>query len=114
MLLIPAFLGVLGGLTIPLLDIKLDPLTTPYDIVPLLVLLWMILGVVVYFVLARAGRPSALGDGMTEGWRRHDARARTAAPRQSKIDSGQWAVTTKFGMSTISLIRRSTATLHSM
>ena len=25
-LLIPAFLGVLGGLTIPLLDIKLDPL----------------------------------------------------------------------------------------
>jgi len=31
----------------------------------------------------------------------------------SKIDSGQWAVTTTLGMSTISLIRRSTATLAS-
>ena len=36
-LLIPAFLGVLGGLTIPILDIDLDPLAQPYDIVPLLV-----------------------------------------------------------------------------
>ena len=33
--------------------------------------------------------------------------------RQSKSPSGQWAVTTKFGTSTISLIRRSIATLHS-
>ena len=31
---------------------------------------------------------------------------------QSNIPSGQWAVTTKFGTSTISLIRRSMATLH--
>jgi amino acid transporter len=68
-LLIPAFLGVLGGLTIPFLDIKLDPLKTPYDIVPLLVLIWMILGVVAYFVL-RSRTPDALtrvGDVMTEG-----------------------------------------------
>jgi hypothetical protein len=68
-LLIPAFLGVLGGLTIPFLDIKLDPLKTPYDIVPLLVLVWMILGVVAYFVL-RSRTPDALtrvGDVMTEG-----------------------------------------------
>jgi amino acid transporter len=68
-LLIPAFLGVLGGLTIPILDIKLDPLKTPYDIVPLLVLIWMILGVVAYFVLRRRS-PEALtrvGDVMTEG-----------------------------------------------
>jgi hypothetical protein len=34
-LLIPAFLGVLGGLTIPILDIDLDPLAQPFDIVPL-------------------------------------------------------------------------------
>jgi amino acid transporter len=68
-LLIPAFLGVLGGLTIPVFDIKLDPLKPPYDIVPLLVLIWMILGVVAYFVL-RSRTPDAVtrvGDVMTEG-----------------------------------------------
>jgi len=68
-LLIPAFLGVLGGLTIPLLDIDLDPLASPYDVVPLLVLIWMIAGILVYFVL-RSRTPDALtrvGDVMTEG-----------------------------------------------
>ena len=68
-LLIPAFLGVLGGLTIPLLDIELDPLASPYNVVPLLVLIWMILGVVAWFVL-RSRAPEALGrigDVMTEG-----------------------------------------------
>ena len=68
-LLIPAFLGVLGGLTIPFLDIKLDPLVTPFDVVPPLVLVWMIVGVVAYFVL-RSRTPDALtriGDVMTEG-----------------------------------------------
>jgi amino acid transporter len=68
-LLIPAFLGVLGGLTIPVLDIPLDPLKTPYDIVPLLVLLWMILGIVAWFVM-RSRTPDALtriGDVMAEG-----------------------------------------------
>ena len=67
-LLIPAFLGVLGGLTIPILDIKLDPLKTPFDVVPLIVLVWMILGVVAYFVL-RTRMPDALtriGEVMTE------------------------------------------------
>ena len=54
--MIPAFLGVLGGLTIPFFDIKLDPLKTPYDVVPLLVLIWMILGVVAYFVLRSRGQ----------------------------------------------------------
>jgi amino acid transporter len=68
-LLIPAFLGVLGGLTIPILDIDLDPLAQPFDIVPLLVLIWMVLGVVAYFVV-RSRDPEALnrvGDVMTEG-----------------------------------------------
>jgi amino acid transporter len=69
LLLIPAFLGVLGGLTIPVFDIKLDPLKTPYDVVPPLVLIWMILGVVAYVVL-RSRSPEAItrvGDVMTEG-----------------------------------------------
>ena len=68
-LLIPAFLGVLGGLTIPILDIQLDPLAQPFDIVPLLVLVWMILGVVAYAIL-RSRDPGALnrvGDVMSEG-----------------------------------------------
>jgi amino acid transporter len=68
-LLIPAFLGVLGGLTIPLFDIKLDPLASPYDVVPLLVLIWMVIGVGAYFVL-RSRNPDALtrvGDVMGEG-----------------------------------------------
>jgi hypothetical protein len=50
-LLIPAFLGVLGGLTIPILDIKLDPLAAPYSFVPPLVAIWMVVGVVLYFFL---------------------------------------------------------------
>ena len=67
-LLIPAFLGVLGGLTIPLLDIKLDPLKTPYDVVPAIVVVWMVIGVVAYVYL-RSRKPEALariGDVMTE------------------------------------------------
>ena len=68
-LLIPAFLGVLGGLTIPILDIQLDPLAQPFDIVPLLVLVWMILGVVAFFVV-QSRTPDAMtrvGDVMSEG-----------------------------------------------
>ena len=67
-LLIPAFLGVLGGLTIPILDVKLLPLAAPYDVVPQLVGLWMLAGIVLYFVL-RARAASTLervGDVMTE------------------------------------------------
>jgi amino acid transporter len=68
LLLIPAFLGVLGGLTIPLLDIKLDPLAQPFDIVPPLVAVWMIAGVVVYMVLRTrsASTIQRVGDVMTE------------------------------------------------
>jgi amino acid transporter len=68
LLLIPAFLGVLGGLTIPFLDITLDPLKAPYSYVPPLVVLWMIAGIILYFVLrARAaGAVEHLGDVMSE------------------------------------------------
>jgi amino acid transporter len=67
-LLIPAFLGVLGGLTIPLLDIKLDPLASPYSVVPPLVGIWMLAGIVLYFVLrARSAETiERVGDVMQE------------------------------------------------
>jgi amino acid transporter len=67
-LLIPAFLGVLGGLTIPLLNITLPPLASPYNVVPPLVGLWMLAGIVLYFVLrARAASTiERVGDVMLE------------------------------------------------
>jgi amino acid transporter len=67
-LLIPAFLGVLGGLTIPILNIELPPLASPFDIVPPLVGLWMVAGIVLYFVL-RSSRPDTIqrvGDVVSE------------------------------------------------
>jgi amino acid transporter len=67
-LLIPAFLGVLGGLTIPVLDIKLDPLVQPYDIVPPLVAAWMIAGIVIGVVLYMRGpaKLQTLGDAVAD------------------------------------------------
>jgi amino acid transporter len=67
-LLIPAFLGVLGGLTIPLLDITLPPLAAPYNIVPPLVGIWMVAGIVVYVVLRsrNASTIERIGDVMQE------------------------------------------------
>ena len=50
-MLIPAFLGVLGGVTIPILDVPIAPLASPIDVVPLLVGIWMLVGIVLYFVL---------------------------------------------------------------
>ena len=50
-LLIPAFLGVLGGVTIPILDVPIPPLASPFDVVPLFVAVWMVVGIVLYFVL---------------------------------------------------------------
>jgi amino acid transporter len=67
-LLIPAFLGVLGGLTIPILDIKLDPLASPFDVVPPLVALWMVAGIILGLVLRNREptRLQALGDAVAE------------------------------------------------
>ncbi len=50
-LMIPAFLSVLGGLTIPILDIPIPALTAPYSYVPPLVAVWMVVGIVLYFWL---------------------------------------------------------------
>jgi len=68
-LLIPAFLGVLGGLTIPILDIKLDPLASPYNVVPPLVGIWMVAGIVIGAVLwnRQSGQLQTLGDAVSEG-----------------------------------------------
>jgi amino acid transporter len=67
-LLIPAFLGVLGGVTIPILDVPIPALTSPIDVVPLLVAIWMVVGIVLYFVL-RSSRPDTIqrvGDVVSE------------------------------------------------
>lgn len=67
--LIPAFLGVLGGLTIPILNVTLDPLREPFSYVPPLVGIWMVIGIVLYFVLrARdAAAMDRIGEAVTEG-----------------------------------------------
>lgn len=67
-LLIPAFLGVLGGLTIPILDIELPPLASPFDVVPLLVGIWMLVGIILYFVLrsSRGDTIKRVGDVVSE------------------------------------------------
>jgi amino acid transporter len=68
-LLIPAFLGVLGGLTIPILNIDLPPLAAPYNVVPPLVAIWMIAGAVLYFVVRMRGPETIrrMGDVFEEG-----------------------------------------------
>jgi amino acid transporter len=66
--MIPAFMGVLGGVTIPILNVEVPPLVAPFDFVPLLVALWMVAGIVLYFVL-NANRSEAvrsLGEAVSE------------------------------------------------
>ena len=57
--MIPAFLSVIGGLTIPILDIELGALTGDLVWVAPLVGVWMLIGIVLYFVL-RARSPEAV------------------------------------------------------
>lgn len=64
--MIPAFLSVLGGVTI--LGVEIPPLSDYLAYVPILVFGWMAVGVVLYLVL-RSSRPDALarvGEVMTE------------------------------------------------
>jgi len=66
--MIPAFLGVLGGVTLPFVG-EVPPLSPPFDVVPALVGIWMVLGLVLYFVL-RARDPGAMariGEAVAEG-----------------------------------------------
>ena len=57
--MIPALLAVIGGLTIPILDIELPPYETALRYTAPIVGVWVLLGVVIYFVL-RARSPDAL------------------------------------------------------
>ena len=57
--MIPAALAVIGGVTIPILDIALPPYETALRWTAPIVGAWMVLGVVLYFVL-RARNPEAL------------------------------------------------------
>ncbi len=67
-LMIPAFLGVLGGVTIPIVDVKLDPLVEPYSFVPPLVGIWMLIGIVIglYFWFRERDKLRSVGEAMGE------------------------------------------------
>ena len=58
--MIPAALAVIGGVTIPILDVELPPYETALRWTAPIVGIWLILGIVIYFVL-RAQNPEALG-----------------------------------------------------
>ena len=68
-LMIPAFLGVLGGVTIPILDLELAPLGEPYSFVPPLVGIWMVIGIVIGLYLWSREREklNSVGQAMGEG-----------------------------------------------
>ncbi|MDQ2964312.1 MAG: hypothetical protein M3R57_00455, partial [Chloroflexota bacterium] len=66
--MIPAFIGVLGGTTIPLIGVEVPALTPPFNVVPAIVAVWMLAGIVLYFVI-RSQRPDAIssvGEAVTE------------------------------------------------
>ena len=46
-LMIPAFLGVVGGVTVPIIGLELAPLVPPYSYVPPLVGIWVLVGIVI-------------------------------------------------------------------
>ena len=62
--MIPALLSVIGGLTIPILDIKLDPYASSLKWTAPLVGAWVVLGIVVYIGLWVMNRAAA-----DTGWR---------------------------------------------
>jgi amino acid transporter len=45
--MIPAFLGVVGGVTVPIINLELAPLVPPYSYVPPLVGIWVLVGIVI-------------------------------------------------------------------
>jgi amino acid transporter len=57
--MIPAGLAVIGGVTIPILDVALDPYGNALQYTAPIVGIWMLIGIVLYFVL-RARDPEAL------------------------------------------------------
>ena len=57
--MIPALLSVIGGLTIPIFDVKLAAFTGALRLTAPIVAVWMLIGIVAYFVL-RSRNPQAL------------------------------------------------------
>ena len=57
--MIPALLSVIGGLTIPIFDVKLAAFTGALSLTAPIVAVWMLIGIVAYFVL-RSRNPQAL------------------------------------------------------
>jgi amino acid transporter len=57
--MIPALLAVIGGVTIPIIDVTLPPYDNYLRWTAPIVGVWVLLGIVMYFVL-RASRPEAL------------------------------------------------------
>ena len=94
------FVSALGGVTIPILNIELDPLPSPFNYAPLIVTIWAVAGVVLYFML-RMRNPQAttdIGAAVAEAGLRHSSeppsggrRAARPIPRMdyAKMPSGQ-------------------------
>ncbi|HET8777168.1 MAG TPA: APC family permease, partial [Candidatus Limnocylindria bacterium] len=57
--MIPALLAVIGGVTIPIIDVTLDPYGNYLSLTAPIVGIWVVIGIVVYFVL-RSQNPAAL------------------------------------------------------
>jgi amino acid transporter len=57
--MIPALLAVIGGVTIPIIDVTLDPYDNYLRFTAPIVGVWVLIGIIVYFVL-RARNPEAL------------------------------------------------------
>jgi amino acid transporter len=68
LLMIPAFISTLGGIYIPIADFTPVALTEPYSFVPLIVAIWMAVGVVLGVVLwsGRRETMSRVGEAVAE------------------------------------------------
>jgi hypothetical protein len=67
--MVVGFFSALGGVSIPILGVDLQPLPEPYSFAPIVVGIWMLIGLVAYFVL-QARSPAAireLGAAVAEG-----------------------------------------------
>jgi amino acid transporter len=67
--MVVGFVSALGGLTIPIINLEIPPLSEPFNYAPILVGVWMLVGVVLYVVL-RMRSPEAtarLGEAVAEG-----------------------------------------------
>ena len=67
-LMIPAFIGTLGGIYVPIADFTPTALTEPYSFVPPVVAIWMVVGIVVglYLRMQRSSRMLALGEAVAD------------------------------------------------